>query len=94
MIFCYGDYCFGVYKTKNQRDASNTRFKELIAQKGVNSTLALVRHTFLTNLIIYGELSLDDVAIIAGHIDTKMLKRVYIKKADQVKAHQGVNKLK
>ena len=94
MIFCYGDYCFGVYKTKNQRDASNTRFKELIAQKGVNSTLALVRHTFLTNLIIYGELSLDDVAIIAGHIDTKMLKHVYIKKADQVKAHQGVNKLK
>jgi len=94
MISEYGDYCFGLYKTKTKRDHSNKRFKKLILKKGVNSTLALVRHTFLTNLIIYGELSLDDVAIIAGHIDTKMLKRVYIKKADQIKAHQGVNKLK
>ena len=90
----YGDQCFGVFTSKHERDNSNKRFKQLIARKGVKSTLGTVRHTYLTNLVNYGQLSLDDIAIIAGHADTKMLKRVYIKKADQEKVHKASNKLR
>ena len=90
----YGDQCFGVFTSKHERDNSNKRFKKLIARKGVKSTLGTVRHTYLTNLVNYGQLSLDDIAIIAGHADTKMLKRVYIKKADQEKVHKASNKLR
>jgi integrase len=89
----HGDAAFGIYKVKSSRDNSNRRFSPAIAVHGIKSVLGLLRHTCLTNLLKAG-LSLDQVALIAGHVDTKMLKKVYIKHVDQLKAYEAINRLK
>ena len=89
----YGDNAFGLYRSKAARDNSNRRFSPAIAEHGIKSVLGLLRHTCLTNLLKAG-LSLDQVALIAGHANTTMLKKVYIKHVDQLKANQAINRLK
>lgn len=89
----YGDEAFGLYKAKASRDNSNRRFSPAIAKHGIKSVLGLLRHTCLTNLLKAG-LSLDQIALIAGHKDTSMLKKVYIKHVDQLKANEAINRLK
>jgi len=92
-ISTYGDDCFGIYPNKSARDKSNKRFKAALASQGIYSVIAAIRHTCATNLLESG-LSLDDVALIMGHSDTTMLKKIYVKHVDQVKAYEAVKRLK
>lgn len=85
--------CFDLFPHPSARQRSNRRFQAGLRKHNVNSTLGKLRHTCLTNLLNAG-MSLDEVSIIAGHIDTKMLKKVYILHTDQIKAAEGIRRLK
>jgi integrase len=93
----HGVQCFGVYKkSKNLRDGSTKRFKKAVyvASDGkIETSLGSLRHTFATNLFNQGY-SLDEIKLITGHTTTKLLAKTYVKEADQVRAHEAIDKLK
>ena len=88
----FGDLCFGIYNTKGQRDASSRRFKsriKKITNGKIVTTVYSLRHTFSTALFNAGH-SVDDIKLITGHTNGKMLTKTYIKDVDQERYHEAI----
>ena len=88
----FGSRCFGIYSTKGQRDASSRRFKsriKKITNGKIVTTVYSLRHTFSTALFNAGH-SVDDIKLITGHTNGKMLTKTYIKEEDQEIYHEDI----
>ena len=69
-------------------------WKKVVAKAGVKETrLYNTRHTFITNMLKQGELSILDIAQIAGHSNTEMIVRNYAKyiKGEHLKIRRDLN---
>jgi|TARA_Y100000034_G_scaffold68947_1_gene83186 integrase len=65
------DKIFNIYRTKQERDSSNKRFKKLCEKRGFYGVIKCLRHSFVSHLFDSG-LAVSDIKVVAGHTSEKM----------------------